>query len=177
LTQLTFVTEVAAVDNDYHRFVAYVLQQVTDAINAFKLLELPNEVVIKFRTTRFDDDTDDGVSVAATCVNESYIEMITSAACIKYLVESFIHELVHVEQGHIGALRATDNGKGWLWYGHFFPAVRLPHNEYLELPWEREAFREQKVIWRRIKPFVRDYLDSENEETWLNDSAVINVVN
>lgn len=168
MTKLIFITEDDSLKTQYHLYLTQILQHVTDLISRLNLLELPDEVFIKFVSGRFNDDSPDAIGVAVTCVGQPFIEMMTNAIKINYVIESFIHELVHVQQGHLGWLRCADDNN-LIWFDKYFRADILPYEEYMELPWERQAFREQKEIWRAIK----SYIDIDQRE----DVDTLNLVN
>lgn len=65
------------------------------------------------------------------------------------------HELVHVEQFHLGwAKNHPTDFKLITWFGKEFDLSLLwemTDDQYLSLPWERDAFRREKSVLKTIK--------------------------
>lgn len=72
------------------------------------------------------------------------------------LIESVIHELVHVKQYAQGKLK--DSGHGYLYRGQYYkdiaPCFRN-HDRYYEQPWEAEALRTQRRLYRKYENHLR----------------------
>lgn len=61
----------------------------------------------------------------------------------------FVHELIHVQQQHLGHLKCLPSGV-IVWKGqHFSPNDNLSYNDYLALPWECDAVAQQLPIFKR----------------------------
>lgn len=61
----------------------------------------------------------------------------------------FVHELIHVQQQHLGHLRCLPSGV-IIWRGqHFAPDDNLSYDAYLALPWECDAVAQQLPVLKR----------------------------
>jgi tRNA nucleotidyltransferase/poly(A) polymerase len=78
-------------------------------------------------------------------------------ASYSFIIESIIHELIHVKQISKGELRPSSDYKELLWKGK--PAIsvsdykkfqRKDYNEYKKLPWEAEAYSGMKPLYREF---------------------------
>jgi hypothetical protein len=67
---------------------------------------------------------------------------------IKSAIQTFMHEMVHVEQFHSGALEYNTWDGQYRWKGVDTDNQSIAKNyqEYLELPWEKEAYSRQKEL-------------------------------
>jgi hypothetical protein len=163
---LIFQTSNCNLINNYTQVLCETFQEIVDTITAYKLLDLPEEITIALRDQPFEDDTDELMSIGGCSVKHNLIEMRVPPC---YTVKTFItlvHELIHLHQGQLGWLRETDNGKGMLWFDRYYPINQraLTHEQYMSLPWEVMAFREQKDIWNQIKQHISQYAEQEKEQ-------------
>lgn len=152
MTNLVFYTDEPKLNTEYTKCLCELFQEITDTIVSFKLLELPSEITIKLRDAPFEDDTEDNISVGASSVELNLIELRIPPVLPIRVIKVFIHELIHIQQGYLGWLREA--GNGFVWFDKYFDIENVTREQYLELPWERQAFREQDEIWRAVKPYV-----------------------
>jgi hypothetical protein len=173
MTKLVFQTKEYKLVSHHTIVLCETLQEITDTIVAYKRLNLPREITVSLRVDPFEDDNDDMMSIAGCNVTLNLIEMrVPPCFTIKTLV-AFIHELIHIGQGQDGYLREVDNG--FVWFDRFFSIEGLTFEQYLELPWERQAFREQSEIWGMVRPHITESLNEHREQP--DESIKINVVN
>ena len=73
------------------------------------------------------------------------------------LIESVIHELVHVKQYAQGRLK--DRGCGYLFEGNHYKHIAYIHStysEYQEQPWEIEAQSIQKKLYKKYENHLKE---------------------
>jgi len=63
------------------------------------------------------------------------------------LVTALFHEMVHVRQYERGQLK--DNGIVKSWEGEEYIYVFSTVDEYMQFPWEEEAYRLQEELWNK----------------------------
>lgn len=177
------MTDIVFQTNDYHlvsdhtQVLCETFKAIVDTINAYRLLELPPEITVSLRIEPFDDDSDELMSIGGCSVKHNLIEMRVPPCYDTKTLITFCHELVHLHQGQLGWLREADDNVGMIWFDKYYPLDQenLTHDEYMSLPWEVMAFREQKTVWNTIKQHIVEYI---NEDRECPDVLVeINVVN
>ena len=73
----------------------------------------------------------------------------------KDLVLTVFHEMVHVRQYFKRQLRAVNFGNSQKWLGKIYDEDKV---DYLKLPWEKEAFKLQEVLFKQYsKPRAAKY--------------------
>lgn len=162
MTKLVFQTNESILTSPHCQVLAETLQFITDTITAYRLIDLPDEVTVSLRLDPFEDDNDDKMSIAGCSVKHNLIEIRVPPCYTVQTLVTFIHELVHIGQGNQGWLREV--GEGFMWFHKYYSIEGLSYDEYMELPWEIQAFREQNEIWNVIKHHVYEYAQEEKEE-------------
>ena len=121
---------------------AALIDKIIQTVRDNNLLDLPEHIDVVLLST-----LDEGVAAQAD-VDQALIE-VDPAQPPNVLVESIIHELIHLEQGFIGWLKGSDEPFGMIWFDKFFD-MPVTDEEYYAVPWERDA-------WRRTPEIVREY--------------------
>ena len=70
------------------------------------------------------------------------------------LVDTFVHELIHLEQIHVGLLSADAETEQVLWFGVPFDEAKT-WEDYISFPWERDAYRREKKLVKRILKLLK----------------------
>jgi hypothetical protein len=175
MCEVVFQTSDSKLVNNHTQVLCETFKQIIGAIIAYRLLELPPVITVSLRIEPFDDDSDELMSIGGCSVKHNLIEMRVPPCYDTKTFVTFCHELVHLHQGQLGWLREADDG-GMLWFDKYFKLKEnMTHDEYMSLPWEMMAFREQKDVWNTIKPHIVEYINEERECP--EDSVEINVVN
>ncbi len=155
MPRLVFQTKDSYLLNPYTQVLCETLQEIADTVVAYKLLELPEEITVSLRDQPFEDDNQEMISIGGCSVKHNLIELRIAPVYDVRMLVTFIHELVHIYQGHLGWLREVDNDEeGFIWFDRYFTIRGIKYEDYIELPWERMAFREQDVIWNQIKQHI-----------------------
>lgn len=63
----------------------------------------------------------------------------------------FCHELIHLWQYYRGDLVMLDGGKQYTWKGKEYTGS----TEYFDRPWEKEAFKLQRKLFREYKKYLK----------------------
>lgn len=66
------------------------------------------------------------------------------------------HELIHIHQKHTGILRITRKGE-YYWHGVLHTKKLkedLPYEEYMQLPWEHDAYTKQHKVLSQALSFL-----------------------
>lgn len=74
---------------------------------------------------------------------DTYLVVINSTKRITDMGITLAHEMVHVRQMAKGTLKSV--AKGNIWNGKLY----TKKTEYLDQPWEQDAFAKQELIFRR----------------------------
>jgi len=74
---------------------------------------------------------------------DTYLVVINSTKRITDMGITLAHEMVHVRQMAKGTLKSV--AKGNVWNGKLY----TKKTEYLDQPWEQDAFSKQELIFRR----------------------------
>lgn len=77
-------------------------------------------------------------------INLGYVVIIKPRRSLKEIGLTLAHEMVHVKQMAKGTLKTRKTGT-YIWAGKRFSKK----TEYLNMPWEIEAFSRQEIILRR----------------------------
>lgn len=164
MCEVVFQTSDYNLVSNHTQVLCETFKQIVDTIKAYRLLELPEEITVSLRIEPFDDDSDELMSIGGCSVKYNLIEIrVPPCYDVKTLI-TFCHELVHLHQGQLGWLREADDG-GMLWFDKYFAVKEdLTHDEYMSLPWEIMAFREQQTVWNTIKPHIIEYINEERVE-------------
>jgi hypothetical protein len=110
----------------------------------FRQLKLENST--KGVVIRVADEcgSDSGITVDLSRATGCYMVVIKPHRNLKEIGLTLAHEMVHVKQMAKGILKSTKNG------AHLWAGKRYHKNtEYLDRPWEIEAFSKQELILRR----------------------------
>lgn len=89
----------------------------------------------------------EGATVIAELPGEDPFVFVTLCGKLspRLLASALSHEMVHVKQFVTGKLRTAKNGD-IIWAGKVFKTKGV---DYLDLPWEVQAFGKQEIIARR----------------------------
>ena len=75
---------------------------------------------------------------------DAYVVILSPKSRLATLGTTLAHEMVHVRQMAKGILKSTTRG------AHIWSGKRYSKNtEYLEQPWEVQAFQQQELIFRK----------------------------
>jgi hypothetical protein len=91
------------------------------------------------KTDRIDSQ---GVTLPFYDIN-TYLVVVNSTNRITDMGITLAHEMVHVRQMAKGKLKSV--AKGNVWNGKLY----TKKTEYLDQPWEQDAFAKQELIFRR----------------------------
>jgi hypothetical protein len=91
------------------------------------------------KTDRIDSQ---GVTLPFYDIN-TYLVVVNSTKRITDMGITLAHEMVHVRQMAKGKLKSV--AKGNVWNGKLY----TKKTEYLDQPWEQDAFAKQELIFRR----------------------------
>ena len=69
----------------------------------------------------------------------------------KELDKSILHECVHVMQFYSGKLSQDIRSGEFRWNGKIFPIKSNTYDAYKKLPWEKEAYAYQKILYKKMK--------------------------
>lgn len=174
MTYLVFTTKDSLLVSNHTQVLCETLQEITNTILAYKLLELPDTVNVSLRVQPFEDDDDDMMSLGGCSVAHNLIELRIPPCYTTRTFITFIHELIHIHQGNLGYLREVGDD-GFVWFDKFFSIRGITYEAYMNLPWERMAFREQQTIWNTIQNHIVDYAHDVRDLP--DEHITINVVN
>jgi hypothetical protein len=77
----------------------------------------------------------------------------------KQLLKTLMHELVHIDQSMTGRWNTADN-KTWFWMGHPYSPQYKTKWEYVNKPWEKEAYARQGPLADQVWEIL--YKDQPN---------------
>lgn len=127
-----------------HNYVDTVVSIGLDVLNIknnyVTIRDVPEQIVENFKK---QNDMDLGASIIGT--NDQYIIYINELSRITS-TKIISHELIHLEQYDSGRLRVISSGVV-LWEGKEMNVLDIPYNER---PWEKEAFRRQDDLEKKI---------------------------
>lgn len=140
------------------------LERLLNTILVNNLLVLPSELNIVY-TDDCSGHTVDATTVASCDPDNAVIYL--NPVFYKQIAENLLHELIHVEQAQIGWLTVTSDGVEW--FGKLFDEP-TNEQEYLNLPWERDAWRRTPEIMKQVKSLWRKDSAAIKSECYLNRS-------
>lgn len=127
-----------------HNYVDTVVSIGLDVLNIknnyVTIRDVPEQIVENFKK---QNDMDLGASIIGA--NDQYIIYINELSRITS-TKIISHELIHLEQYDSGRLRVIESGVV-LWEGKEMNVLDIPYNER---PWEKEAFRRQDDLEKKI---------------------------
>lgn len=117
-----------------------------------------------------------GLGITNYC-NVFVIEVLTGQTRrTSRIVETLFHEFAHMKQYASGRLERESEFRGYFWLDEYYP--NLPddhtHQEYLDLPWEKEArdkADELLTLWWKRRTFLR-LLKEDHEEIWKSGKRI-----
>jgi hypothetical protein len=123
-------------------------KDLVEKVLAFYVKELNLErsswmMVVDSVKGMLDDEGNGFVAGVCSPVPRLLVMALDSKMPMSEIVETIAHEMIHVKQYATGRLRFE------AWRGKsvaYWNGKRQPHHEYLDMPWERHAFREQKLL-------------------------------
>jgi hypothetical protein len=121
-------------------------KKFVEAILPSMISQLKLENCRKGLLIRIYDECEDnqGVTLDLTRATGCYLVIIKPTRKLKDIGMTLAHELVHVKQMAKGTLKSLRNG------AHLWANKRYSKKtEYLNMPWEIEAFSKQELILRR----------------------------
>lgn len=74
----------------------------------------------------------------------------------QYLYYAIIHECIHVKQFYYGELSQDLRTNYFKWQGKLYPYFSASTKQYRNFPWEREAYKYQKILYKKLKNELRD---------------------
>ena len=93
-------------------------------------------------------DIPDDADAYHCCVEKNYHEIEIQQGLIEEdFVTAIFHEMVHVKQHERGELK--DHGIRKAWKGEEHISIFSTTDEYMELPWEEEAYRLQEEMYTK----------------------------
>ena len=93
-------------------------------------------------------DIPDDAEAYHCCVEKNYHEIEIQQGLIEEdFVTAIFHEMVHVKQHERGELK--DHGIRKAWKGEEHISIFSTTDEYMELPWEEEAYRLQEEMYTK----------------------------
>jgi len=93
-------------------------------------------------------DIPDDADAYHCCVEKNYHEIEIQQGLIEEdFVTAIFHEMVHVKQHERGELK--DYGIRKAWKGEEHISIFSTTDEYMELPWEEEAYRLQEEMYTK----------------------------
>lgn len=110
-------------------------------IKQLKLENSTKAVVIRVAN---ECDDNNGITVDLSGITGCYMVVIKPTRNLKDMGLTLAHEMVHVKQMAKGVLKSTKTG-AHLWKGKRYSKK----TEYLNMPWEVQAFSQQELILRR----------------------------
>ena len=93
-------------------------------------------------------DIPDDADAYHCCVEKNYHEIEIQQGLIEEdFITAIFHEMVHVKQHERGELK--DHGIRKAWKGEEHISIFSTTDEYMELPWEEEAYRLQEEMYHK----------------------------
>ena len=93
-------------------------------------------------------DIPDDADAYHCCVEKNYHEIEIQQGLIEEdFITAIFHEMVHVKQHERGELK--DYGIRKAWKGEEHISIFSTTDEYMELPWEEEAYRLQEEMYHK----------------------------
>ena len=93
-------------------------------------------------------DIPDDAEAYHCCVEKNYHEIEIQQGLIEEdFITAIFHEMVHVKQHERGELK--DHGIRKAWKGEEHISIFSTTDEYMELPWEEEAYRLQEEMYTK----------------------------
>tara|TARA_X000001316_G_C922013_1_gene36742 strand:- start:248 stop:679 length:432 start_codon:yes stop_codon:yes gene_type:complete len=93
-------------------------------------------------------DIPDDADAYHCCVEKNYHEIEIQQGLIEEdFITAIFHEMVHVKQHERGELK--DHGIRKAWKGEEHISIFSTTDEYMELPWEEEAYRLQEEMYTK----------------------------
>ena len=131
---------------------AMLIEKIIDIVRANNLLDLPYHIDVVLSSSL-------PIGVAARAdVNKALIE-IDPSQTPRSLLDSIIHELIHLEQSMNGWLKGSIDPIGMIWFGKFFN-VPDTDEEYRAAPWERDAWRRTPEVIKEYKRCLKDSVET-----------------
>lgn len=128
--------------------VIAVVRHLGACIN--QLLTLPDVVEVEFRQL-------DGGVYAQSHLSYRFRNRLVLNSILNQqeIMLPFVHEMIHIQQQHLGHLRCTSAGS-IIWRGQTFRDIEnLTYEQYQALPWESDAFAQQFPILKRCLELSR----------------------
>ena len=103
--------------------------------NAVEHLSLPNDLVIEFVRLKKHNHGDTYVHYKDGPRIRLNLDLL-----LNDIVIPLVHELIHLEQLHLGKLMINHEGL-YIWEKkpYNIDTTQIPYEEYLQLPWERDV--------------------------------------
>ena len=135
---------------EYRDTVSHYVEIIQElGSNFYNYLDLPKGVKVNFKPIRsqnlvglYDSDSKHAIIDVRTLT----LPEVLTTVC---------HELVHAEQFHQGLLQSTETN--FFWKGKKWPARCPSLASYYELPWEKDAYKRQDILFKKIfKKYLTD---------------------
>jgi hypothetical protein len=151
-SNVKFIYESSTYLPEYEKVIINIFNIVSD------IIELPKEIEVVFKTL---GDYVHG----STKLDYRFLNRITlnDRLFLKDILFVFIHELLHVNQTHVGKLK-VDNYGNFFWNGKMYKNIEdMSYNEYIKLPWEADVHsRQRKVLDETLTKFLESVDKSKN---------------
>jgi len=131
---------------DYVERAAKIIQ----TIKLHNLLDLPDQIDVEFEDRESDEN---GHFVASACIIDAII-YVNPRWAQYHFEETIIHELIHIEQAHVGLLSYPEGSNDYQWGDRRYSLPKT-RKEYLNFPWERDARYRTPRIARQVKKILK----------------------
>lgn len=129
------------------------IANIVQIIKSNNLLTLPTEIHLELEEV--EPDKEGNYNLASACVIDHVIHLhpILELMPDEVLLDTTCHELVHLEQAELGWITLSRDNR-FVWFGKKF-AMAKNYEEYMNLPWERDAYRRSPEIMREVKKIMK----------------------
>ena len=133
--------------DDYYEAREIVCTKLTEAVA--NVIDLPKEIIIQF--ANLGDSVYGNTSVEHRFKNRIRINFQLN---VIELPGPLVHELIHVNQIHVGLLRAQSGVI--FWHGKQYRVDdNMTYAQHQALPWEIDAYDKQEKILKRALAFAK----------------------
>ena len=111
-----------------------------------------NRIIINIQLCEFSNPKNHGYCTWADrhIKPREFLMEVQKALNGNALIHALIHECIHINQFYKGHLSQDLRTNEFRWKGKVVPQITDSYDEYLNFPWEREAYRLQKKLYKKF---------------------------